>query len=266
MNFFLSALFILWFSLGSVPVLAEDVITVNTAHGGKQSFILLKADNPIAAVILFPGGDGYIKLSGGSLGRKKKSFLVHNRKDFADRGLVVALADAPNGMKELDRPYRMSKKHGQDIKAIGEYLKKQADVPVWIVGHSRGTFSAANGAIRAKGLIRGLILASPVTISLDSYSIFKTHPNGILDMALNEVAVPTLVISNKQDACKVSPAANADRLAMAFAGAPMKAVKVFDGKRETAKKPCSYSSQHQFAKSGGRLADAIASFIKANGG
>ena len=46
--------------------------------------------------------------------------------------------------------FRMSGQHAGDISAVAAHLKKQADLPVWLVGTSMGTFSAAGGAIAAR--------------------------------------------------------------------------------------------------------------------
>lgn len=37
---------------------AAEVVSLDTRSGVKQKFILIKPDRPVAAVILFAGGDG----------------------------------------------------------------------------------------------------------------------------------------------------------------------------------------------------------------
>ena len=159
----------------SPPAEAEELVTVKPAYGGDLNFVLLKPDNPKAAVVLFPGGRGYLRLdSDGEIRKQKKSFLVVNRERFLDKGLMVAVFNPPEGMEDLRRTYRISQQHGQDIQAVIEFLKKKADVPVWLIGHSRGTFSAANGAIRLGNLVSGLVLASTITKSREKYEIGKS--------------------------------------------------------------------------------------------
>lgn len=258
--------FLALLSASASPVaLAEEVVTVKPEYGGRLNFILLKPDRPKAAVVLFPGGRGYLKLSDdGEVRRQKKSFLVHNREDFVDLGFMVAVFNPPSGMDDLDRTYRMSETHGQDIRAVVEYLKKTANVPVWLIGHSRGTFSAANGAIRLKDLASGLILTSAITKSREKYAIYATHPNGVIDMELGSIVVPVLVVANKTDSCASSPASNAGTLSKAFTGAPKAAVEIFGGKDEPKKDNCKWGSQHQFGGFEEKVVDAIADFIKAN--
>lgn len=251
-------------SLSSV-VLAEDLISVKTEYGGKISFLLLKPDNPKAAVVLFAGGKGYLGLTdSGELRGQKGSFLIGNREAFVDQGLMVAAIDAPPGVKDLRRTYRMSEKHGQDIGAVIQELKKQADVPVWLIGHSRGTYSAANGAIRLKELVGGLILTSTVTKPFKKHASYKTHPNGVMSMELGNIKVPVLIVANKTDSCGSTPASNAEKLAKALTGTPTAAVKIFDGEHESKQNFCKWKAQHQFYGFQEQAISFIADFIKAN--
>ena len=68
--------------------------------------------------------------------------------------------------------FRMSGQHAADIEAVAAYLKKQADVPVWLVGTSMGTFSAARGAIAGRN-IDGMVLTSTITRSASRTSSAK---------------------------------------------------------------------------------------------
>lgn len=102
-------------------------------------------------------------------------------------------------------------------------------MPIWLVGHSRGTFSATNGAIRLGDRVDGLVLTSTVTITKESYAIFKTHPNGVLNMELDQISDPTLIAANKLDGCFSTPASNAKKLADALTGTSKKSAVVFDG-------------------------------------
>ncbi|MEE8223431.1 MAG: hypothetical protein V3S59_03935, partial [Alphaproteobacteria bacterium] len=78
-------------------------------YGGELKFIFLKPDNPKAAVVLFPGGDGNLRFDDYG-DTRRKSFLLRSREDFAKRGFMVAVFSPPDGMDELLRPYRMSQK------------------------------------------------------------------------------------------------------------------------------------------------------------
>lgn len=249
----------------SAPAEAEEMATVKPAYGGELNFVLLKPDNPKAAVVLFPGSRGYLKLdSYGEIRKQKKSFLVVDRESFMDKGLMVAVFNSPEGVEDLRRTYRISEKHSQDIQAVIEFLKKKADVPVWLIGHSRGTFSAANGAIRLGNLVSGLVLASTITKSREKYAIYKTHPNGVLDMDLASIKVPVLVLANKPDSCASSPASNAEKVGKALSGSSAAAVKVY-GDEDPGSDSCKWKSPHHFAGFQDKVEAAIVEFIEANG-
>ena len=247
----------------STAVEAEELATVKPAYGGELNFVLLKPDNPKAAVVLFPGSRGYLKLdSDGEIRKQKKSFLVVNRESFMDKGLMVAVFNPPGDMEDLRRTYRISEKHGQDIQAVVEFLKKKADVPVWLIGHSRGTFSAANGAIRLGNLVSGLVLTSTITKSREKYAIYKTHPNAVLDMGLASIKVPTLVLANKPDSCASSPASNAEKVVKALTGSSAAAVKVY-GDEDPSGDSCKWKGPHHFADFQDKVEADIAAFIQA---
>ena len=78
---------------------ADDLRTIPSRPGVTQSFLLVRpAARPTAAVVLFAGGNGALKLGTGRPGLGG-NFLVRNRARFAEHGLLVAVVDAPS-----DRP------------------------------------------------------------------------------------------------------------------------------------------------------------------
>lgn len=139
---------------GLAPACAgsAELVFIRTPRGAKQSFILIKPDKPVAAVMLFPGGNGALGLkSATAMNWGAGNFLVRTREQFAAQGLMVGVMDAPSDeQRGMNAIFRMSQSHADDIAAVAGYLKGQANVPVWVVGTSMGTFSAAEGAIAAK--------------------------------------------------------------------------------------------------------------------
>ena len=116
-------------------------------------------------MILFAGGHGALGLKAPpTMKWGKGNFLVRTRDQFAahihGRGDRRAVR-RQDGMNAI---FRMGKAHADDIDAVAGYLKKQAAVPVWVVGTSMGTFSAARGAIGTKD-VDGLVLTSSITRS-----------------------------------------------------------------------------------------------------
>jgi pimeloyl-ACP methyl ester carboxylesterase len=142
-------------TLGARATPAEEikVETLTPRPGVTLPMLVLRADKPVASVVLFAGGDG--KLGGfradgtPALGG---NFLVRTRSVFLSQGLTVAVIDVPSDRQESRGliGFRQSAAHMQDISAVMRYLQQPASVPVWLVGTSLGTISAAAAAIRIR--------------------------------------------------------------------------------------------------------------------
>jgi len=155
--------------------------------------------------VLFPGGEGVLSLL-------RSNFLLRVRGDIAARGIMVAVADAPSDHRAgLDPLYRASDEAAQDIAAIVAGLKRRADVPMWLVGTSNGSISAASGAVRlGPPRIAGAVLTSSVWSGGMSY------------VALEKIAVPVLVVHNRNDGCPSAKFVGAEQAIGRFAAAPAK--------------------------------------------
>ncbi len=134
----------------------EALQKVESRPGATQAFLLVKTTGaPVASVILFAGGTGRLKLTDGGIGWGRGNFLVRNRGRFADEGFLVAVVDAPSDQMDNERmDYRTSDANAdanaKDVAAVIAYLKKTAPLPIWLVGTSAGTLSAANAAVKIK--------------------------------------------------------------------------------------------------------------------
>jgi len=243
------------------------LVSIQTPRGVKQAFILIKPEKPVASVILFAGGHGALGLKSASdMKWGKGNFLVRTRDKFAAHNLMVAVIDAPSDEQDgMNAIFRMSKAHAGDIDAVAAYLKKQAAVPVWVVGTSMGTFSSARGAIGAKG-IDGLVLTSTMTRSKPGWKIATSHPDGVASMALPDVTVPALVLSHRKDGCAITPAADAPKLTARLTKAKKVDVVILDGGDPPLSDACEAKSQHGFLGIEGKAVDSIAAFIKSQSG
>jgi pimeloyl-ACP methyl ester carboxylesterase len=254
-------------SAGMASAQNASLVSVQTPRGAKQAFLLIKPAKPAAAVILFAGGHGRLGLeSASSMAWGKGNFLVRVRDQFAAQGFMVAVADAPSdhqGPRGMNAVFRMSAAHAADIGAIVDYLKRQAAVPVWLIGTSMGTFSAAGGAVALKS-IDGLVLTSSITRAKPNWNIRKSHPNGVASMRLSAVGVPTLIVSHRKDGCDITPAADAPKLTKALSKARKVEVVLLDGGSPPRSEPCQAMSQHGFLGIESDAVSRIAQFIKAN--
>jgi len=254
-------------SVASVCAQEASLASVQSARGVKQAFILIKPDKPVAAVILFAGGHGNLGLrSADSMAWGAQNFLVRTRGRFAAQGLMVAVVDAPSdqkGARGMNAQFRMSKGHATDIQAVIDYLKKQANVPVWLVGTSMGTFSAAGGGIALRDL-GGIVLTSTITRSKPNWNIAGSHPNGVASMRVSAVTVPTLIMSHRRDGCDITPAADAPKLARALSKSRKVETVLLDGGSPPQSDPCEARSQHGFLGIEDQAVNGIVKFIKSN--
>ena len=200
----------------AMPAAAQgaEVATVDTPRGVKQRFAVTAPAEPVAALILFTGGSGELGLASPTeMKRGAPGFLVRAREKLVAHNLMVALvdvpADRPGGM---DVAFRIGNAHAGDIGAVGGYLKQMADIPVWLVGTSMGTFSAAWGAIAADN-IDGLVLTSTITRAEDEHGrCAEKLSDGVASLSLEDVTMPTLIVSHADDACDLAPADGTEKL------------------------------------------------------
>ena len=252
----------------SGPSLAADsgLVSITTPRGARQSFILIKPKAPTAAVILFAGGHGALGLkSATAMNWGSRNFLVRTRERFAAKGLMVAVIDAPSDQRSrMNALFRMGRQHAGDISAVADHLKKHANVPVWLVGTSMGTFSAANGAIAGSG-VGGLVLTSTVTRAKPEWKIKGSHRDGVASMPLGKVTVPTLIVSHRNDGCPITPASDAAKLKSRLTKARRVEVVLLSGGDPPISEPCQARSQHGFLGIEEQAVEAIAAFIRSNG-
>jgi pimeloyl-ACP methyl ester carboxylesterase len=176
------------------------VVDLPTRPGVTQRFFYLSPENSKASVILFSGANGGLDLSdNGDIRSGKGNFLVRSRQILADSGLAVAIIDAPSDRQREPflLGFRQTSEHVADVKAVIAWLKQQTKIPVWLIGTSRGTQSAAFVATELAlpdGGPDGLVLTS--TMLDDS----KGRP--VPAMPLEKITIPVLVVHHEQDGCK----------------------------------------------------------------
>lgn len=150
--------------------------------------------------------------------------------------------------------FRASKEHAQDIDAVVRYLKGRADVPVWLVGTSRGTESAANAATRVSG-VAGLVLTSSITQP-------NKHGTGVLVMKLEDIQVPTLIVAHQDDECEHTPPADAVRIVERLVSSPRVELKMLRGGKPPKSTACEALAAHGFFGIEQEAVDTIVQFIK----
>lgn len=248
--------------------LDATIVQIDTPRGAKQALLLVKPDKPaVASVILFAGGHGALGLTGPlSMTWGAGNFLVRTREMFAKDGLLVAVIDAPSDQRAgMAATFRMSRDHASDVAAVVARLRKEASVPVWLVGTSMGTFSAAGAQVNGAGA-DGLVLTSTITRAKPQWKIAGSHPDGVGSLRLEAVKVPTFILSHAKDGCDITPAADAPKLQRRLPEARKVEVRLLSGGSPPQSAPCEAKSEHGFLGIESQAVSAIVSFIKANGG
>ncbi|HVA34789.1 MAG TPA: hypothetical protein VNG52_01015 [Stellaceae bacterium] len=230
------------FAAGSAA--AEDRVELQSRPGITQPILFQSADAPIASAVLFPGGKGVIAGAPGN-------FLLRVRGEFAAQGISVAVIDAPSDQSGgLSIGYRAGAEAAQDLAAVVAFLKSKAAAPVWLVGTSRGSISAGNGAVRlGPSQVSGLVLTSSV------------WNNGMDRVPLASIAVPTLIVHNRDDGCRNSPPSGAEPALAALAAVPAKQL-VFVSGGIAKSNPCGGLSTHGYYGIEDKVVPVVVNWIK----
>ncbi len=225
---------------------AEDRVELQSRPGVTVPILFQPAASPVASAVLFPGDVGVIALTQGN-------FLLRVRGEFAAQGISVAVIDAPSDQAGgLSTGYRAGADAAQDLAAVVAFLKSEAPAPVWLVGTNHGSISAANGAAR-------LGLASLAGVVLTS-SVWN---NGMDRVSLELIAVPTLIVHNRDDGCRQSPPSGAAPALALLAAAPEKQL-VFVAGGMTKGNPCGGLSAHGYYGVENEVMPIVVGWIKSH--
>lgn len=237
---------------------ADELRSIPTPRGVTESFLLVRPSTPpVAAVVLFAGGNGALNLRTGRLAGLGGNFLVRNRGRFAGHGFLVAVVDSPS-----DRPggldgFRTSAAHAEDVGALIAALRAEGAPGVWLIGTSMGTVSAASVAARLAGGggPDGLVLTSSVTRQ------GRERPETVGDVRLKDIRVPTLVVHHRDDACRSTPYADTTGLLRDLAATPRHELLTFSGGDPPQSGPCEARAAHGYFGIDVEVVDAIAKWI-----
>lgn len=190
---------------------AQERIDVPVRPGVVEPVYASTVAKPTANLILFPGGNGvYATLKG--------NFLVRSVPDLTHQGVSAFVVDAPSDHGGgMSWTYRVGAEHAADIGAIVAMVKARSPAPVWLVGTSRGSISAANGAIALGTGVAGVVLTSSV------------WADGMAGLPLDRIRVPVLLVHSRDDGCQESPFVGAENAMQHLTGAPAHALIAVSG-------------------------------------
>jgi pimeloyl-ACP methyl ester carboxylesterase len=224
---------------------AQEIITLATRKGVTQSFFLTSIPKNLQAIaILFPGSGGSINLrtENGQARFNQGNFLVRSRAEFVKRGVVAAIVDAPldqQGGWGMSDEFRLGDQHLTDISAVIEDLGKRfPGVPLFLVGTSRGTISAASVGARLGERLAGVVLTSTMFRPAPRRS--KEPGPGLSKFEFAIVKVPLLFVHHVSDQCESTQYSDGAWLAEKY---PL--ISVFGGSPPQSG-PCDAFSQHGY--------------------
>ncbi len=220
----------------------QSVVDIPSRPGVSQRLLLLTPPSPKAAVILLAGGHGGLQIfQNGTFRWGAGNFLVRSRQLFADQGLTVAVLDAPSDRQSPPflNGFRQTTEHATDIKAAIAWLREQTQRPIWLIGTSRGTQSAAFAALELAGRDGpdGLVLSSSI--------VTDRRERSVAAMPLGQLRIPVLVVHHEQDACALCRFSEAASMMERLTQSPRKQLLPFRG-GENQGDPCEAFAYHGF--------------------
>jgi predicted alpha/beta-hydrolase family hydrolase len=238
-----------------LPALAADhLVTIATRPGVKLGYWQMERPGATATVILLPGGEGGIGLKGGV--PTSPNFLIRSRDLFTAEGFNVVLVGRPSDRQDLDLAFRASGEYVEDLRLVIERVSADLGKPVWLIGTSRGTVSAAAAAAALETpALAGIVLTSSVTYARDLPSV------PVLRLA--DIRVPMLVMHHKRDACKSCDPREAKQIIDRATGAPVKKLLIVDGGGGAHGDPCEPMHYHGYIGMEKEAVRSIADWIRA---
>jgi alpha-beta hydrolase superfamily lysophospholipase len=242
-----------------------EMIEVPTRPGVSERYALWKPDAaPKAIALLFIGGDGAANIRDNmpTTYAERGNFLTRSREWFRRRGFAVAAVDSPSDHTGgMVAGFRLTSEHATDIGAVMADLRRRIPgVPVWAVGTSRGTISAASVASRLQGPAGpdGVVLTSSVSRIPGPGASSRDH---VLDVNLAAIRVPVLIVYHRGDSCRVVSVADGGEIQRKLTSSPRTELLMFDGGDPPQSGPCDPLAPHGYFGIEEKVVGAIADWI-----
>lgn len=212
------AFFVQWLcGFPDAALAQQEIVTLATRPRATQSYFLTSIPKDLQAVaVLFPGSGGLINLrsENGQPKFGQGNFLVRSRAEFVKRGVAAAIIDAPSDQQGgwgMTDEFRLGDTHVTDISAVVDDLAKRfPNVPIFLIGTSRGTISAAALGARLGSRLAGTVLTSTMFRQAPRKS--KEPGAGLSNFDFGTIKIPVLFTHHVGDQCEVTPYSDAARL------------------------------------------------------
>lgn len=224
-----------------------EVVDLPTRPGVTERMLVLLTPQATSTVILMTGGNGRLGIFDNGSIRADGNFLVRSRGLFAQRGHAVVVLDTPSDHSRapfLGGTFRDSAEHAADVGAAVAWAREKFGKPVWVIGTSRGTHSAANAALNLQPPRRpdGIVLTSSILGRAPDFATSATA-RPLRELPLKTLALPVLVVHHEQDSCLVSAAKDLPALAAQLP--PGAKVLTYSGGRSSGP-PCEAFAYHGY--------------------
>jgi alpha-beta hydrolase superfamily lysophospholipase len=240
----------------AAPDAASNVVTINIDGAPQNVLLMTPATQPVAAVVMFPGGDGQIGVGANGSIARPGNFLIRTRDKWLARGFLFVAVDAA-AARAYSRGDRVGAANQRAIAEIVAAVRQRTPAPIWLLGTTAGAPAAMAGAASLPaGSIRGVVISSPISKP-------GTH-DSVFDVPLAKISVPVLIQIHQQDGCPATPPANAARIKAALTSAPVVVVQEFSGGAFPRSGPCEAFAQHGFLGIEDQVVTAAANWIVAH--
>jgi len=232
-----------------------EVQRVDTREGVSVPIYTYWRQDAVATVVLFSGGGGGYGLIGQNGWPASGNFLIRTGRHWATHPFNIVMVGRPSDSIDLSLgSIRTGGKHGADNVAIFKAIKLKSALPIWVVGTSMGTISAAAAAIQdSENLVAGVVLTSSIT----GYKIDGAVPK----QDLEKIRVPTLVFHHENDGCKFCQAYEAKRIAGQLENSPLTTPMIVNGGTGATGNPCEPFHHHGYIGMENEAVDLIATWI-----
>jgi pimeloyl-ACP methyl ester carboxylesterase len=254
-------------------VLALACVTpTRTASVTRYSWLPGATPEPTGvAVLLLVGGGGTLDLdSAGCPQRLKHNILVRTAPLLRAAGVTTALVDAPSDWRGDDglAGFRLDAAHAADLGQVVADLRRRSGArAVWLIGHSRGSLSAANAAGRLTGAQapEGVVLASPMLYGEPS----KRRPwvaQTLRDTDVLAYGGALLLVGHAADNCPRSLSEGLEALAQGAGAARVQVARVTGGPQPEGRSPslaaCEVGQAHDFVDQDRIFVEGVLRFIQ----
>ncbi|MBI4189911.1 MAG: alpha/beta hydrolase [Betaproteobacteria bacterium] len=232
---------------------AQEIVTLSTRPTVTQPYFLARVPkNPQAIAVLFSGGNGQIQLrtEDGRIKFAGGNFLVRVRAEFVNRNVITAIPDVPSDQTSagMSDEFRLGEQHFTDISAVVADLRKRfPGLPVFLVGTSRGSVSAAAVGRAFGDGVTGIVLTSSMFLGA------RSGP-GLSGFDYTKIKTPVLIVHHTEDGCFATPFREARKLAETRKY-PLITVK---GGKPATSGPCDPFSAHGFL---GKESETVAAMV-----